>query len=132
MELEFVQRPASLVEDDTCVPDVEALDADAHAAACAKHVHAFCAYARTVHQLDVRGPRLLLSCNPAAPYTWGLVYVHAAASAANGMSSRFFLFASDLVGPLAPDAHRRIRFPPLLAAVRAWNAGKPTAFITLV
>lgn len=128
MELEFARRPEALVQDDTSVPDLAALDADTHAAACAQHVHAFCEYARTVHKLDVRGPRLLLSCNPAAPYTWGLVYINTT----NGLSSQFFLFASDLVGPLAPDAHRRVRFPPLLAAVRAWNAGKPTAFITLV
>ncbi len=132
MELEFARRPEALVQDDTSVPDLAALDADTHAAACAQHVHAFCEYARTVHTLDVRGPRLLLSCNPAAPFTWGLVYVHAPAPATNGLSNQFFLFASDLVGPLAPDAHRRIRFQPLLAAVRAWNAGKPAAFITLV
>jgi hypothetical protein len=128
MELEFARRPAALVQDDTSMPDLEALDADAHAAMAARHVHAFCEYARTVHQLNVKGPRLLLSCNPAAPYTWGLVYINTT----NGLSSQFFLFASDLVDPLPPDAHRRIRFPPLLAAVRAWNAGKPTAALTLV
>lgn len=125
MELEFARKPAAAAQDDDWTADVESLDARLHARACAEHVRAFCAYARAVHGLDVRGPRLLLSCNPAAPFTWGLLYVHAPATPADFFTGHFTLFASDLVGVLSPDAHKRIRFRPLLDAVRGWNGGHP-------